>query len=340
MKILSLFSGAGGIDIGFKQAGFHTALATDNWDIACDTLIKNNISKKVINDDIRNLDFNQISKNGIDIIVGGPPCPAYSKSRFYLKNKKRALEDENAFTLLSYFKAIKVINPIIFFFENVNGFVFKPHIAAFNYLKDQSEKLGYNISYKVINSANYGIPQIRQRFICVGFKKNLGKFIFPEETHCDPEKKNDLFLKRWVNCEETIGDLDFISKTDNKKIPGSKHSHLLKKIPPGDNYLFFTKERGCKKPLFKWRSRYWSFLLKLSKKKPSWTIQANFSNNMGPFHWKNRFLKISEIKRIQTFPDGYKLCGDFNQQWRQIGNAVPPLLAKIIAQSIKKQIKF
>ena len=90
MKILSLFSGAGGIDIGFKQAGFHTALATDNWDIACDTLIKNNISKKVINEDIRNLDFDEISKNGIDFIIGGPPCPAYSKSRFYLKNKKRA----------------------------------------------------------------------------------------------------------------------------------------------------------------------------------------------------------------------------------------------------------
>ena len=88
---------------------------------------------------------------------------------------------------------------------------------------------------------------------------------------------------------------------------------------------------------FKWRSRYWSFLLKLSPKEPSWTIQASFSNNMGPFHWRNRFLRINEIKRIQTFPDNYKLTGDFRDQWRLIGNAVPPLLAKVISKEIKKQ---
>ena len=340
MKTLSLFSGGGGIDIGFKQAGFDIVVNSDNWEIACNTLRNNQSSKVVIHDDIRNIDFKELKKYKFDCVVGGPPCPAYSKSRFYLKDKKRALEDENAFTLLSYFEAIKIINPKVFFFENVNGFVFKPHMAAFNYLKDQSEKLGYNISHKVINCANYGIPQIRQRFICVGFKKNLGNFIFPEETHFNPEKNDDLFLKPWIDCEQAIGDLNFVNKNeDNLTVPGAKHNNLLKLVPPGDNYLFFTKKRGHKKPLFKWRSRYWSFLLKLSPKKPSWTIQASFSNNMGPFHWKNRFLKISEIKRIQTFPDNYKLSGNFNEQWKQVGNAVPPLLAKIIAKSIKKQLK-
>ena len=165
-------------------------------------------------------------------------------------------------------------------------------------------------------------------------------FIFPEETHFNPEKNDDLFLKPWIDCEQAIGDLNFVNKNeDNLTVPGAKHNNLLKLVPPGDNYLFFTKKRGHKKPLFKWRSRYWSFLLKLSPKKPSWTIQASFSNNMGPFHWKNRFLKISEIKRIQTFPDNYKLSGNFNEQWKQVGNAVPPLLAKIIAKSIKKQLK-
>lgn len=335
MKILSLFSGGGGIDIGFKQAGFKTLFATDNWKIACDTLKKNKISKEIVCDDIRNIDFKKLKKANFDCIVGGPPCPPYSKSRFYLKSKKRALDDENSFTLISYFEAVKIIKPKCFFFENVNGFVFKPHMAAFNYLKEQSEKLGYNITYKVINSANYGVPQMRQRFICVGFQKKYGHFEFPKETHCNPEVQNDLFLKPWVNCDEAIGDLDFTSKKDNLTIPGAKHSHLLKLIPPGDNYLFFTKKRGHKKPLFKWRSRYWSFLLKLSPKKPSWTIQASFSNNMGPFHWKNRFLKISEIKRIQTFPDSHKLEGTFNEQWKLVGNAVPPLLVKVIAKKIK-----
>jgi DNA (cytosine-5)-methyltransferase 1 len=118
---------------------------------------------------------------------------------------------------------------------------------------------------------------------------------------------------------------------------GSKHKDLLRLVPPGENYLFFTKERGHPKPVFKWRSRYWSFLLKLSPSRPSWTIQASHSNNMGPFHWKNRFLRILEIKRIQSFPDNYIVLGSYRDQWRQIGNAVPPLLAKKIAIELKKQ---
>ena len=98
--------------------------------------------------------------------------------------------------------------------------------------------------------------------------------------------------------------------------------------------IFFTKERGYKTK-FKWRSRYWSFLLKLSPNRPSWTIQASHSNNMGPFHWKNRFLRIQEIKR-STFPDNFKILGNYKEQWRQIGNAVPPLLSSTIA---KKKLK-
>ena len=86
--------------------------------------------------------------------------------------------------------------------------------------------------------------------------------------------------------------------------------------------MYYTEKRGCKDPKFKWKSRYWTFLLKLSPDRPSWTLQASFSNNQGPFHWRNRFLRIEEAKRIQTFPDQYKLMGDFKQQWRQIGNAV------------------
>ena len=141
----------------------------------------------------------------------------------------------------------------------------------------------------------------------------------------------------WVNCKEAIGDLDINLPEDKDNLAGSKHKNLLKQIPPGENYLFFTKERGHNNPKFKWRSRYWSFLLKLSPKEPSWTIQASFSNNMGPFHWKNRFLRINEIKRIQTFPDNYKLMGDFKDQWRLVGNAVPPTLASVVSKAIKKQ---
>jgi len=347
IKVLSLFSGGGGIDCGFKNAGFEICFSTDNWIPACETLEKNKIGQLVKCDDVRNIDYKKELKSidleldDIDVMVGGPPCPAYSKSRFYRTDKKRALEDENSFTLYEYFRALEEINPKVFFFENVFGFVYKPHQAAFDVLKMRADELGYYISFKVINTANYGVPQIRERFICVGVKKEWGaKFVFPDETHYNSEKisKEDTGNKKpWVTCGEAIGDLDYDLPEDKDMQAGSKHKDLLKLIPPGDNYLYFTAERGYPEPIFKWRSRYWSFLLKLSSEKPSWTIQASFSNNMGPFHWKNRFLRINEIKRIQTFPDEYEFCGDFREQWRQIGNAVPPLLVEQIATAIKAQ---
>ncbi len=336
IKVVSIYSGAGGIDLGFHKAGFKNIFSTDYWQPACDSLKKNKISDEVICDDIRNINFKKITKDKkIDCLIGGPPCPAYSKSRFYLKNKKRAMEDENSFTLQEYFRALKELNPKVFLFENVFGFTYKPHKEAFDYLKKESDKLNYNISYQVINCANYGIPQTRERFFCVGVKKGNKKFIFPKETHGDPNKSNN--KKRWITCGDVLSDIDFNLPEDKKKLAGSKHKELLKKIPPGDNYLYFTEKRNHPNPKFKWRSRYWSFLLKLSPDRPSWTIQASHSNNMGPFHWKNRFLRIPEIKRLQTFNDNYHLCGDYKTQWRQIGNAVPPLMAKILAKSIKKQ---
>lgn len=346
-NVLSIFSGGGGIDCGFKKAGFDICFSTDFWKPACDTLGKNKIGKLVVCDDIRNIHYEKLLSNinmnisDIDVVVGGPPCPAYSKSRFYRTEKKRALEDENSFTLYEYFRALEEIRPKVFFFENVFGFIYKPHKEAFDLLQEKASTLGYDITYKVVNTANYGIPQIRERFICVGVRKNFSKpFVFPNETHYNPNKlpeQSIKYKKPWVTCGDVIGDIDFDLPEDIDMQAGSKHKDLLKDIPPGDNYLYFTKERGHPNPIFKWRSRYWSFLLKLSPEKPSWTIQASFSNNMGPFHWKNRFLRISEIKRIQTFDDDYELCGDFKEQWRQVGNAVPVKMAQIIAEEIMKQ---
>lgn len=342
---ISIYSGGGGLDLGFHKSGYDILFSTDFWQPACDTLKKNSPKTKVVCADIRKLDFkkilSEINVKEIDCLIGGPPCPAYSKSRFYRKEKKRALADENSFTLFEYFRAIREIMPKTFLFENVHGFVYKPHIDAFNYLKLESEKLGYKLYYKVINTALYGVPQTRERFLCVGVRKDLPDFVYPVETHYNPDnydKKNSSNKEKWITCNKILSDLDTELPEDKNMQAGSKHKNLLKQIPPGDNYLFFTKERGHPNPLFKWRSRYWSFLLKLSPERPSWTIQASHSNNMGPFHWRNRFLRISEIKRIQTFDDDYEILGDFKTQWRQIGNAVPPKLAKIFADEIKKQI--
>lgn len=337
-EIVSLFSGLGGIDFGFEKSGFETVFTTDIWDKSCESLQKNFPHAEVLCKSIDDLDLNYLKSkyHNIDGVVGGPPCPPFSKSRFYRTEKHRGLDDVDGFmTVSNYFKVVEVLEPKFFFFENVAGFVFKPHQTALEFLKTEALRLGYEVSYKVLNAANYGIPQTRERFICVGVKKGLKNFVFPNETHSKNHIKDN--LKPWVNCGEILDDLDFDLPEDVKMIAGSKHKELLKLIPPGENYLYFTKERGYPNPLFKWRSRYWSFLLKLSRERPSWTIQASHSNNMGPFHWKNRFLRISEIQRIQTFEDDIYIPGSYREQWRLVGNAVPPKLAEIIATEIRKQ---
>lgn len=333
-NIVSLFSGCGGLDLGFKKAGFNTVLATDIWDKGCETLKHNQLSETVINDDIRNIDF-RIYKNKVDGVIGGPPCPPYSQSRHYLQGKKNGFEDEKAgFAVPEFFRVIKEINPKFFLFENVDGFMYKTHKQALEFLENKSKELGYQITYKTVNSANYGIPQTRKRFICVGIKQSNKKFEFPKETHIDPSKNNGNHLN-WVTCGEVLKEFDNIKDDEKEQKPGSKHHHLLKDIPPGSNYLFYTEKKGHPNPLFKWKSRYWTFLLKLTPDRPSWTIQASFSNNQGPFHWRNRFLRIEEIKRIQTIDDDYEILGNFKEQWRQVGNAVPTKLAEILAKKIK-----
>ena len=336
-KIVSVFSGVGGIDSGFEKAGFSTVFATDIWDLACQSLKENYPETEVICDTIENIDFKSIRlKHGcIDGLVGGPPCPPFSKSRFYRKEKGRGLDDEDGFmTVSNYFRAVEELQPKFFLFENVHGFVFKPHSSALEFVKSESERLGYKVFHQVLNAADFGVPQTRQRFICIGVKKEMENFVFPDTSHAELTKNKEGKIE-WVTCGEVLSDIDFDLEEDKFMQAGSQHKELLKLVPPGENYLYFTQERGYQNPIFKWRSRYWSFLLKLSPNRPSWTIQASHSNNMGPFHWKNRFLRISEIKRLQSFDDEFIIKGSFKDQWRQIGNAVPPLLAYVLANQIK-----
>jgi len=187
-------------------------LSTDNWRIACETLKKNAMSGEVICDDIRKIDFADFkarSGRPVDVLIGGPPCPPFSKSRFYRTEKKRGLEDENAFTVSEYFRAVEELDPKAFLFENVHGFVYKPHASALEYIQERSRELGYKISFRVVNAADYGVPQTRERFICVGVKDELPDFIYPEPTHADPQKiKANSGLKPWVTCGDVLTDLD------------------------------------------------------------------------------------------------------------------------------------
>ncbi len=342
---ISLFSGCGGLDLGVEQAGFKVAVATDA-DPTCSETYKINFPKvpyivgrigQIETQSI--LDAAGLKKEDVDLLIGGPPCPAFSKSRFYRTNKPRALDDPVAAeTVGGYLRVLKEVRPKAFLLENVKGLAYGVHKEALDHIIKTAQDIGYTVNWTVVNAADYGVPQIRER--CLVYGSLNGEITAPLPTHAkDTANEQNKSLKRWVTTGEVLTDIDTeLNANDDGHFAGGKHHDLLKAIPPGDNYLFFTSERGHTEPKFKWRSRYWSFLLKLSPDLPSWTIQARRSNNMGPFHWRNRILRIEEIKRIQTFPDDFKLAGNIEKQWRQIGNAVPPLLAKSFASTIKKRL--
>lgn len=347
LSMISLYSGCGGLDLGFHAAGFSTAVCIDNERTACNSLERNDVSDAVICRDIKQVSNTEISavskmKPGkVGLLIGGPPCPAFSKSRFYRKEMAHGIDDPSFDTVKEYFRVVAHFLPKLFVMENVHTFAAARQKGALDYVLNEARRLGYSTQYRVLNAVNFGVPQKRERIFIVGCLEGF-EFYFPEQTHVDGRKRN-LFqdsLLAWRTAGDAIQDLD--TDDHDSDLPGhfaggSEHD-LLKEVPPGDNYLYFTEKRGYPDPKFEWRARYWSFLLKLSPEKPSWTIQARRSNNMGPFHWRSRILTVAEIKRLQTFPDQYYLDGGVEKQWRQIGNAVPPLLANAIATQVRQSL--
>jgi DNA (cytosine-5)-methyltransferase 1 len=328
---VSLFSGCGGLDLGLQRAGFHIVGATDSNE-NCEISHKRNFpSAHFLR--MRAGEFNRRTlftlancdvQGQLDLLAGGPPCQPFSKSRFYRKEKLRSLADPQCNeTITGYLNALRWLRPKAFLLENVKGLAYRKHSDALDEIKRVANSLGYKVETAVVNAADFGVPQIRERCFVVG--SLAGTFEFPSTTHSQVHQRG---LKRWVTAGDVLSDLDTRDRwSDIGHRAGGRHHELLRQVPPGQNYLCFTAERGCQKPLFRWRSRYWSFLLKLSPDLPSWTVQARRSNNMGPFHWRNRILRIDEVKRLQTFPLKWHLAGTVEDQWRQLGNAVPPLLA-------------
>ena len=340
-RCVSLFSGCGGLDLGVTQAGFDVVFASDIEPLCAVSHARNFPGVDFHTGTVSELDAelltDRLRRKNVDLVVGGPPCPPFSKSRFYRKEKLRGLKDPVGLeTFDGYLNVVAALRPRAFILENVAGLAYDVHRESLDYVLRRARKLGYATTWQVLNAANFGVPQIRERCFVVGL---LGErpFVFPGPTHAKAPEQSG--LPAWRTAGEVLSDLDTDENaTDEGHFAGGKHNDLLKLVPPGDNYLFFTKERGHPAPKFRWRSRYWSFLLKLSPSLPSWTIQARRSNNMGPLHWRNRILRVDEVKRLQTFPDSWFLEGTVEQQWRQVGNAVPPLLAERLGRALMDQL--
>lgn len=345
-SVISLFSGAGGLDLGLKRAGFSTRLFVEIDSDARETL-RLNLPKCKLSEpgDIHGLSPSELllqsglEPGNLDLLAGGPPCQPFSKSGYWVTGDSNRLDDPRADTLRAYLDIVRESLPRALLLENVKGIAFSKKDEGLQLLINELE--GINRRYKTnyiptvisLNAASYGVPQLRERVFIVASRDGL-PFVLPEETHLDPEEylhTKSPFTTAW----DAIGDLD----TDifhSKYQASGKWAKLLPSIPEGRNYLWHTERMGGI-PLFGWRTRFWSFLLKLSKDRPSWTIQAQPGPATGPFHWKSRLLTSRELARIQTFPDDYLFSGGRRKIQKQIGNAVPPAIGELFGLEIRRQ---
>ena len=349
-KVISLFSGAGGLDYGFEAAGFETVVASDLDPTAC-RFLKANRDWPIVEGAIAELSTAKLLAEAklepkeADVLIGGPPCQPFSKSGYWASGDAKRMEDPRAKTLGEYLRVLKEAQPRAFLLENVPGLAYKGKSEGIEKLREGiaslNEEVGtrYSVEFASLNAADYGVPQRRERVFVIGFRDGM-RFEFPKPTHGGAGLLDGVEgLKPYATAWDAIGDLARSNDTEALRLRG-KWADLLPSIPEGSNYLHHT-ERGEGVALFGWRRRYWSFLLKLSRTLPSWTIQAQPGPAIGPFHWDNRRLSAREMARLQTFPDDLDFDGfSIAECQRLLGNAVASGLAQILAGQIAKQLRL
>lgn len=338
---LSLFSGAGGLDLGFHLAGFDIRAAVEIEDSYCETL-RHNTGKgrfygselEVYCEDIKNFardfDSQRFRASGIECIIGGPPCQTFSAAG-RRSGGVLGTDDERGQLFRAYCDILDALQPQAFVFENVYGLPGANGGTAWREIVTAFSELGYTLVADVLDAADYGVPQHRERLIMVGFRD--GNFRFPLPTH-GPDTPSNRAL---VSAMEAIADLQDIYEPEHDSL-GGRYGHLLPLVPPGLNYSFFTAEMGHPEPLFAWRSKFHDFLHKADPNSPVRTIKARPGKFTGPFHWKNRHFTANELRRLQSFPDYYEIRGNYNTVVEQVGNSVPPRMAAAIALSVREQL--
>ena len=341
MNVVDLFSGCGGLSLGFEKAGFKILLGIDSDIQALETFEKNHKNSKVICDDITKISYKtdikkMLGNENIDIIIGGPPCQGMSLSG------PRKFDDPRNKLYLSYIRLVSEIKPKAIVIENVPGLLglFKGAIKD-NILEAFSE-LGYFIKYKVLCASDYGVPQKRKRVIFIGIKGKENNFEFP---------KTDEMV---ISCGMALSDLPTLKNSIGEQIqqytkePQNKYQKLMRKnsrmvqnhvaafhsekikniislVPDGGNYKNLPPEyRNTRNFHIAWT--------RFSKNKPAPTIDTGHRHH---FHYEyNRVPTVRECARLQSFPDNFIFYGNKTEQFRQVGNAVPPLMAQKIAESL------
>ena len=352
--MIDLFCGCGGFSLGFQQAGFNVRLGIDLWNDAATTYKHNFPTAVVQNEDIKSMsgkkiiDMLNIPGNEIDVIVGGPPCQGFSVS-----GKRNENDPRNAL-YKSFVQIVRSIQPKVFVMENVPGLVRLFDGKALESIVSDFSVLGHKVTHKIISADTYGVPQQRRRIFLIGVNtekiRKTHEFVFPIQTNGNGTSDELL------TCKDAISDLDFVpddrvlgenidyqlpAETFYQKMMRSgstsllnhsitlhtaKTKEIIAMVPDGGNYKTLPQELwSTRKVNIAWT--------RMDSNKPCFTIDTGHNHH---FHYRaNRVPTVRESARIQSFPDTFEFIGIKTSQLKQVGNAVPPLLAEVIAREIK-----
>jgi DNA (cytosine-5)-methyltransferase 1 len=333
-KTLSLFSGAGGLDIGFHDAGFDIVSMIEIEQKFVESLKANAAEGGYLHGaepvciDIR--DYVPDLRLSVDFIIGGPPCQTFSAAGRRAAGVK-GTTDKRGTLFEEYVRLLELLRPRGFLFENVYGITGAENGDAWLEITGAFASAGYQIEFRVLDAADFGVPQHRERMFIVGVEGK--KFNFPRPTHGPDSPSAAPFYSAGLAVSNVP-----LSEDERKVGLGGRYGHLLTDIPPGLNYSFFTEELGHPNPIFAWRSKFSDFLYKADPSRPVRTIKAQGGQYTGPFHWDSRPFSVGEMKRLQTFPDEYKIIGNRQVAVHQIGNSVPPQIARVLAIAIRQQL--
>jgi len=350
LKVIDLFSGCGGSALGFKQAGFDIKVAVDIDKLASESFKLNFPNAEVFTSDISTLSSKDLLKaaeasSGDEIvIIACPPCQGFSTAR----RKSEAADDLRNYLIYEFFRVVKEVRPLAFVMENVPGLERGLGKPFFDDIREKIQNLGYETVCEVVDTADFGVPQRRKRLVLIGTNNPKVKLTFPIRTNHNPET-SDGHLASWNTVRETIADLPKLKAGEiSSDDPMHKASNLADinlqrmSVTPHDGGGRMSWPEELVLECHKKVSGYKDIYGRMKWDAPSPTITGGcvmLSKGRFGHPEQDRAISLREAARLQTFPDDYKFAGNTGEIARQLGNAVPPLLAKRIADYLLPLIK-
>lgn len=351
---IDLFAGAGGLSVGAAAAGVNVCAQVDSDHDCCESLRVNKRwhHGRVVEADITTITGSKLRRlAGVRqsdplMIIGGAPCQPFSKAAYWIEAgaeaayrrarargisidrpapPSQARPDARRDLVAEYWRLVIETRADAFVFENVPSILHPRNRHLAHAVIDAANREGFNTVLIRANAVEYGVAQRRERVFILGARAGLPER--PAPSHAIDHRSSDGLLPA-VTAKQAIRAFAGREYSEPEEVVRGRWAEHLRSVPPGWNYKAHTAWGGNPNPTFETETRFWSFLLKLHPDRPSWTVPANPGPWVGPFHWRSRRLRTTELAAIQGFPAGYRFTGDRRSRVRQIGNAVPPPLGR------------